>query len=214
MSKEIEKIRSMRKGGVLTAAKRARFEVIVIGASAGGLHALTEVLRPLSPGFSCSIVVVQHLHKAHKSLLSDLLGRVTELPVKEAVHGEPLLGGVIYLATADKHLIIKRGFLSVVNPELVSYFRPSIDLMFESAAKAYGSHCVGVVLSGSMQDGCEGLRAIKQAGGTTMAELPEDAEFKSMPQSAIATGCVDYVVPLAEIASALTKLCENERNGE
>ncbi len=188
-----------------------RFDVVAIGASAGGLHALGSVLAPIPSDFPSSILVVQHLDPHHKSFMDDLLGRQTTLRVKQAEHGEVLLPGVVYIAPPDEHLLAGPGKVQLAHSQLVHYSRPSIDLLFESVAGTYGSRSIGVILSGSNRDGAAGVRTIREAGGATLAQQPEEAEFRIMPQAAIATGCVDLVLTLAEIGPILTELCLGNR---
>src|ERR1051326_1095597 len=183
------------------------FDVVAMGASAGGLHALSQVLRTLPDNFPSSIVVVQHLAPRHKSWIADLLGRSSRLKVKQAEHGEILLPGTVYPAPPDEHLLVGPGKLQLAHTQLVRFSRPSVDLLFESVAGMYGSRSIGVLLSGSGMDGAEGIRTIKEAGGITMAQAPSTAEFKPMPEAAIATGCVDFVLGLDEIGRKLTELC-------
>ena len=183
------------------------FDVVAMGASAGGLGALSHVLRVLPRTFPSSIVVVQHLAPGHKSWIADLLGRSTPLKVKQAEHGEILLPGMVYTAPPDEHLLVGPGKIQLAHTQLVHFSRPSIDLLFESVAGTYGSRSIGVALSGSGKDGAEGIRTIKEAGGVTMAQLPETAEFRPMPEAAIETGCVDFVLRLEEIGQKLTELC-------
>jgi two-component system chemotaxis response regulator CheB len=183
------------------------FDVVAMGASAGGLHALSQVLRTLPDNFPSSIVVVQHLAPRHKSWIADLLGRSSRLKVKQAEHGEILLPGTVYTAPPDEHLLVGPGKLQLAHTQLVRFSRPSVDLLFESVAGMYGSRSIGVLLSGSGMDGAEGIRTIKEAGGITMAQAPSTAEFKPMPEAAIATGCVDFVLGLDEIGRKLTELC-------
>jgi len=202
--------KSKRPSPVSPYTKR-RFDVVGIGTSAGGFQALRIVLSPVPKTFPSSILVVQHLDPHHRSLVSHLLARHTALHVKQAEHGELLLPGVVYIAPPDEHLLAGPGKVQLAHSQLVHFSRPSIDLLFESIAGTYGSRCVGVVLSGSNKDGADGIRAIKEAGGTTMAQEPESAEFKVMPQAAISTGCVDSVLPLAEIGAALNELCCSTR---
>ena len=188
-----------------------RFDILAIGASAGGLHALGMVLSPIPANFPSSILVVQHLDPHHKSFMGDLLGRQTKLRVKQAEHGEVILPGVVYIAPPDEHLLVGPGKVQLAHSQLVHYSRPSIDLLFESVAGTYGSRSIGLVLSGSNRDGAAGIRTIREAGGVTLAQQPDSAEFKTMPQAAVATGCVDLVVDLPQIASVLTELCLGKR---
>jgi two-component system chemotaxis response regulator CheB len=183
------------------------FDVVALGASAGGLAALSQVLSGLPINFSSSIVVVQHLAPGHKSWMAPLLGRSTRLKVKQAEHGEILLPSVVYTAPPDEHLLVGPGKLQLAHSQLVHFSRPSIDLLFESVAGTYGSRSIGVILSGSGRDGATGARTIKEAGGVTIAQMPETAEFRHMPEAAIETGCIDFVLPLGEIAGKLAGLC-------
>lgn len=211
--------RASARGRKPASARDLRYDVVAIGSSAGGLHSLTEVLRLLGPAFPCSIVVVQHLDPRRKSLMAELLNRVTSIGVKQAVHGEPLLPGVAYIAPPDEHMLVGPGKIQLVHSQLVHFLRPSVDLLFESVAGTYGSRCIGVVLSGSLRDGADGVRAIKQAGGTTLVEDPKGAQFPSMPRAALATGCVDHVLTLDRLGTFLQGICQggtptNGRQGD
>ncbi len=193
--------------GVVQSYIDRRFDVIAIGASAGGLHALSAVLAPFDAAFPSSVLIVQHLDPHHKSMMSDLLSRHTKMRVKQAEHGEVILPGVAYIAPPDEHLLVGPGKVQLAHSQLVHYSRPSIDLLFESVAGTYGSRSIGVVLSGSNHDGSAGIRAIKEAGGTTLAQEPGEAEYRIMPQSAVRTGCIDHVLPLHQIGITLAQLC-------
>jgi two-component system, chemotaxis family, protein-glutamate methylesterase/glutaminase len=186
---------------------RRRFDVVAIGTSAGGLNALSKVLRALPETFPSSIVVVQHLSPVHKSFMPDLLRRATRLQVKQAEHDEIMLPGTVYIAPPDQHLLVGPGKLQLAHSQLVHFSRPSIDLLFESVAGTYGSRGMGVVLSGSGSDGAAGIRAIKEAGGTTIAQDPDEAEFPPMPSAAVQTGCIDLVLPLEKIGQTLLEQC-------
>jgi len=183
------------------------FDVIAMGASAGGLNALNQVLGVLPRNFPSSVLVVQHLAPRHKSWIADLLGRSTKLKVKQAEHGEILLPGTVYTAPPDEHLLVGPGKIQLAHTQLVRFSRPSIDLLFESVAGMYGSRSIGVVLSGSGKDGSEGLCTIKESGGITIVQKPETAEFRPMPEAAIDTGCADFVLRLEEIGPKLIDLC-------
>lgn len=168
---------------------------------------MLNVLKLLPAEFACPITVVQHMLSTKKSMLPELLQRGTKLRVKEAVEGEPLRAGVVYVAHSDAHLVVAAGRVAYDHSAPVHFSRPSIDVLFRAAAECYGERAVAVVLCGSNSDGSDGVRAVKAAGGTTIAESPEEAQFRIMPAAAIATGCVDYVLPLAGIAELLKKLC-------
>jgi two-component system chemotaxis response regulator CheB len=186
------------------------YDVIAIGASAGGLNALIGLLRPVVADFP-PVVIVQHLDPTHKSQLAELLARKTGKVVKEAEHGEPILGAHVYVGPPDEHLLVGPGKIQLVHSQLVHFSRPSIDLLFESVAGMYGSRAIGVVLSGSNRDGATGIRALREAGGTTLAQDPATADFRAMPEAAIATGCVDFVMPLADLGKTLNRLCSGEK---
>lgn len=183
------------------------FDLAALGCSAGGYHALLSVLGPLPEDFPASIVVVQHLAREYKSVLPQLLSRDLHLAVKHAEHGEQMRSGTVYIAPPDDHLLIGPGILQLVHTELVHFSRPSIDLLFESVAGVYGARAIGMLLTGGGSDGVEGLRTIKQKGGTTIAQDPAGAEFRTLPAAAVAAHCVDYILPLEQIGPTLIKLC-------
>ncbi|MHB1006300.1 MAG: chemotaxis protein CheB [Chloroflexota bacterium] len=184
----------------------AAFDVVV-AASAGGVTALGELLAGLPSDFPAAIAIVQHVDPRHRSLMAMILGRRTPLRVKEAEDGEPLRASTIYVAPPDRHLLLNSdGNMSLTYTELVHFVRPSADLLFESAAASYRDRAIAVVLTGTGSDGSMGVRAIKKMGGTVIAQDEATAQFFGMPGAAIATGEVDYVLPLLEIASALASL--------
>jgi two-component system chemotaxis response regulator CheB len=207
----VRNIKPISAHGAPVAIADRRYDVVAIGASAGGLTALMEVLAPIPREFPSSILIVQHLHPQRKSLLAPLLAAKTALHVKQAEHGEPLLPGVAYIAPPDEHLLVGPGKVQLVHSQLVHFTRPSIDLLFESVAGTYGSRCIGVVLTGSGRDGSAGIRAIKEAGGTTIVQDPGHSEFRIMPDAAVATGCVDLVLAVSEIGKAVTQFCTGVR---
>lgn len=184
-----------------------RFEVVAVGASAGGLHSLTQLLAPLPVNFRCSVLVVQHLSPDYRSMMAQLLQRGTRLRVHQASDGESIEAGIVYVAPPNLHLLAEPGSIRLLRTPVVHHSRPSIDLLFESVAVNYGRRAVAIVLSGLGRDGADGIRAVKLAGGVTLTEDPGKAEFNSMPFAAIATGCVDMVLPLDCLAGALLDLC-------
>lgn len=188
-------------------ASRVECELIAIGASAGGLAALMQIVSAIEPG-GPAVLIVQHLDPRHKSQIPHLLSRRTALPVKEAEDGEPILRGTIYVGPADEHLLVSKGKIQLAHSRLIRFSRPSIDVMFASVAATYGRHVMGVILSGSNRDGADGIAAIKRAGGVTVAQSPESAEFRIMPQAAIDTGCVDHVVTLDKMGRTLSRLSQ------
>jgi two-component system chemotaxis response regulator CheB len=142
----------------------------------------------------------------HKSLLAELLGRRSKLPVQRAVDGTPMQAGTVYVAQPDMHLIMRDHRLALTDTKLVHFSRPSIDLLLESVADEYGQRAIGVILSGSGMDGAAGIRAIKAKGGATIAQDPETAAHSGMPRAAVATGCIDVTIPLDEIGAAIGSL--------
>jgi two-component system chemotaxis response regulator CheB len=183
-----------------------QFDVVAIGASAGGVEALHAVAAALPASFPVPVLIVQHMDPRHKSLLAGLLARRCRLPVKQAIDGEAVSAATVYIAQPDMHLIVRGGHLVLTDTKLVHFSRPSIDLLFESVADAYGDRAIGVILSGSGVDGADGIRAIKAKGGTTLAQDPASAAHAGMPQAARATNCVDFTLPLEEIGPALASL--------
>ena len=188
-------------------APRVDFDVVVIGASAGGLNAVGRVLHELPAEFAAAVVVVQHLLPNRRSYSVPLLADHTRLRIKEAEDGERLFPGTVYVAPPNSHTLVQRGHLSLSHSAEVRFSRPSIDVTFESAAAAYGARCIGVVLSGANRDGANGLRAIKQAKGLTLVQDPKGAEFDVMPAAAVATGCADHVLQLADLGAELARVC-------
>ena len=183
------------------------FDIIALGASAGGLKALSHVLAALPADFPASIVVVQHLDPRHRSLMADILSRRTALQVKQAEEGGRLTPGMAYIAPPNRHLLVNPdGTLSLSQSELVHFVRPSADLLFESVAASFKDRVIAVVLSGTGSDGSMGVRAIKKMGGTVIVQDEKSSEFFGMPGAAVQTGCVDFVLPLDEIAPALVTL--------
>jgi two-component system, chemotaxis family, protein-glutamate methylesterase/glutaminase len=184
-------------------------ELIAVGASAGGLLALSRVLTDIDPDFP-AIVIVQHLDPGHKSQMAGLLSRKTRKRVKDAEDGEAVRGDTIYIGPANEHLLVRDGRIQLAHSRLVRFSRPSIDVMFASVAAMYGDRAMGVILSGSNRDGSDGIAAIKRAGGATVAQDPTTAEFRTMPQSAIDTGCVDYVLSLDTMGQTISRLLRND----
>ena len=183
------------------------FDIVALAASAGGLTALIEVLSDLPINFRVPIVVVQHLDPRHPSLMAEILGRRTPLKVIQAKQGDKLIPGVVYIAPPNNHLLVNSdGTASLSQSEMVHFLRPSADLLFESVAASYKERTIAVVLTGTGSDGAMGVEAIKKMGGTVIVQDDKSAEFAGMPSSAIKTVDVDFVLPLAEISSALITL--------
>lgn len=183
------------------------FDIIAMAASAGGLTALGEILAQLPPEFPATVVVVQHLDPRHRSLMSEILSRRTPLAVKQAEGGETLQRATVYIAPPNYHILVNPDrTISLTQSELVHFVRPSADLLFESVAGSYKERSIAVVLTGTGSDGSMGVQAIKNVGGTVIAQDEKTSEFFGMPQAAINTGSVDFVLGLDEIASALVTL--------
>jgi two-component system chemotaxis response regulator CheB len=190
-----------------TAHVHTSFDTIALATSAGGLKALTSILSALPPGFPAAVMVVQHLDPRHRSLMASILGRRTPLRVKEAEDGEKIEPGAVYVAPPNKHLLANPDHtMTLTHSELVHFVRPSADLLFESVAGSYKDRAIAVVLTGTGADGAMGVRAVKKVGGTVIAQDEASSEFFGMPGAAIQTGCVDFVLSLAEIAPALITL--------
>lgn len=183
------------------------FEVVALAASAGGLRALTAVLGGLPGDFPASVLAVQHVDSRHKSLMAEILQRRTELIVKEAENDERIEPGSVYIAPPNKHLLVSAGgIVSLTTSERVNFVRPSANLLFDSVAFCFRERAIAVVLTGSGSDGATGVKAIKEMGGTTIAQDEATSKMFSMPNAAIKTGSVDFVLSLEEIAPALIKL--------
>jgi len=188
------------------------FDIVALTASAGGLAALSRVISMLPRDFPAAVVVVQHLDPRHRSLMADILARRTRLPVKEAEHGEHIRSATVYVAPPNSHLLVNPdGTLSLSQSELVHFVRPSADLLFESVAASYKDRAIAVVLTGTGMDGKMGVQAIKKMAGTVIVQDKETSEFFGMPDAAMQTGCVDFVLPIDEIADALIKLVMGDR---
>jgi two-component system, chemotaxis family, protein-glutamate methylesterase/glutaminase len=193
----------------LAEATHHRIEAVVIGASAGGFEALFAVLEGLPASYPIPLVAVLHLPETHESRLAELFGYRLSLQVREARDKEPLEAGVLYFAPSGYHLSIEtdRSF-SFSCEDRVSYARPSIDVLFASAADAYGKSLAAVLLTGANYDGAAGLAGIRIAGGLTIVQDPSTAEVATMPEAAIRRMTPDLILPLAEIHSLLCKLGE------
>jgi len=176
------------------------YELIAIGASWGGLRAVSTLLAALDADAGVAVVVAQHRAPGSPQGLAELLQERTQLTVQEAEDKEAIEHGHVYLAPPDYHLLVERGGgLALSTDDRVQYARPSIDVLFESAADAYREHCIGVVLTGLNEDGAAGLARIKELGGVAIVEDPRTAERSEMPAAALAATNADVILPLAEI---------------
>ncbi len=181
--------------------------IVVIGASLGGLHAVETLLRSLPADFPRPVAIVQHREAGSDDRLGELLQSHTALPVAEAEDKETIVPGRVYLAPADYHLLIENGHFALSTEPPVWHARPSIDVLFESAADARGAQVIGVILSGANEDGACGLAAIKRRGGIAVVQDPATAEANAMPNAAIAAAEPDQVLPLEEIVPFLNHVC-------
>lgn len=181
-------------------------DIIVIGTSAGGLKALSAVLSELPADIDAAIFVVQHLAPDRRSYLPELLGDITDLPVSSPRDEEPFERGHVYVAAADHHLLLSGNRVRVLRGPQENRFRPSIDALFRSAARAYGPRVVGVVLTGYLDDGTVGLQTIRKRGGITVVQDPREAEYPSMPRIALRYVDVDHTVPIAQAGALLVSL--------
>ncbi|MBV6323348.1 chemotaxis protein CheB [Duganella violaceipulchra] len=187
--------------------KRAPYRAIVLGVSAGGVGALKTLLATLPADLPWPLLIVQHISADSDGSLARVLEQGCALRVKEAEERERIEPGTVYLAPANYHLMVERdGTLALSTDAAVSYARPSIDVLFESAARAFGPALIGVILTGANADGSLGLRAIKDKGGLAVVQDPADAASPSMPLAALAAVRADYVVPLAGLGALFQSL--------
>jgi two-component system chemotaxis response regulator CheB len=185
----------------MTARERlARTAAIAIGTSAGGVEALSALLPALPKGLRVPVFVVIHIPRDQPSLLVGIYSPKCALPVVEAEDKMPIAPGTVYFAPPDYHMLIDGGCLAMSADEPVHFSRPSIDVLFESAADAYGDATLGVLLTGGSQDGSSGLEAVHRAGGVTVVQHPEDAHMPLMVDAALRRVAADFVLPLRDIA--------------
>jgi two-component system chemotaxis response regulator CheB len=183
------------------------YEAIVIGVSSGGLNAMKVMFSLLPKEFNTPIIIVQHIGVRSDNFWIQLLNDKSNLYIKEADEKEKIENGKVYIAPPNYHLLIEKDkTFSLTIDERVNYSRPSIDVLFESAAEAYKNKLIGVVLTGSNNDGTNGIKRIHEWGGLTIIQNPESAESSYMPKSAIAAIKPDYILSLEDIAELLIKL--------
>ena len=188
---------------------RLLYQAIVIGVSAGGFKALHTILPLFDKDLAVPVMVVQHRRSDDDAWFASSLDKKCRVCVKEAIDKEPVAPGTVYLAPSDYHLLVEKDHtLALSVDEPVCYSRPSIDVLFESAADAYGKGLIGIILTGANSDGSSGIIAVKAKGGYAIAQDPETAEVNFMPKAAIRTKAVDSVLPLEEIPGFVEKLLE------
>ncbi len=191
---------------------RDRIDGIVIGASAGGVEALSELLPALPPDFGPAVFIVLHLPRERPSLLVEIFENRCALPVREAEDKEPIEPGTVYFAPPDYHLLIEKNRrIALSADEPVHFSRPSIDVLFESAADVYGERLLGIILTGGNEDGSAGLHAVHRAGGITVVQQPDSAKVPVMVVSALQRAPADFVLSLPEIAELLAGLSRLEK---
>lgn len=184
----------------------ASHDIIVVGASAGGVEALSQMAEKLPPGLPASLFVVCHFPPGETSILPELLSRAGPLLATHARDGEPYHPGHIYIAPPDYHLLLQNGRMQVAHGARENGHRPAIDPLFRTAARVHGRRVIGVVLTGALSDGVAGLMAVRAEGGIGVVQDPADARVASLPQNAWSIAGADYVVPLARIAPLLSEL--------
>lgn len=188
----------------------AAVALVCVAASAGGVGALTALLDRLPPDLPISMVIVQHLSAEHESRLAEILGRHTQMNVKPVVDGDRIERGNILVAPPGTHVIVTAGgTLHLTSTVKVQHVRPSADLLLSSAAEHYAGRVIAIILTGMGHDGSDGVRAVHAAGGIVIAQDPETASFRSMPASAVATGDVDHILDLNEIADSLAGILDS-----
>jgi two-component system chemotaxis response regulator CheB len=181
-------------------------DVVVIGASAGGVETLRELVHQLPRDFPAAIFIVVHIPTDAPSLLPRILSRAGPLVAEHARDGDPIVPGRIYIAPPNHHLLVKPGAAWVIYGPKENGHRPAVDPLFRTAARAYGHRVIGVVLSGNLNDGSHGLRTVKSRGGVAVVQDPDDALYPGMPSSAIEHAQVDHVFPIAAMGDLLTRL--------
>lgn len=187
----------------------ATHDIVVIGASAGGVEALRAVLAQFPRDLRASVLVVLHLARG-RSMLPEILSRACRLPATHPEDGDALEYGKVYVARPDHHLIVESGRVRVVHGPTENGCRPAVDPLFRSAARAYGPRVIGVVLTGALDDGTAGLAAVKEAGGIAIVQDPDEAFAPSMPRSARALVAVDHVLPVGKMGRLIAELTREE----
>lgn len=183
--------------------------VVGIGSSAGGLEALQVMLSKLSDNLNCSYIIAQHLSPTHRSMMVELLSRITNIPVIEVQNGMVIKTKTIYMTPENSDIFVSNGRIYLKSIEHTYGPKPSVNYFFNSLAQTYGSKSIGIVLSGTGSDGAFGIRAIKAAGGITIAQSPQSAKYDGMPVSAINTGKVDIVAPIENISNEIARIVDN-----
>lgn len=187
-------------------------KLVVIGCSWGGLYALREILSAIGPGFPAAIAVAQHRLPGSADGLAGTLQSASSLPILDVMDKSPIEPGHVYLAPPDYHLLVEEDSFALSTGEPVMYARPSVDVLFESAAVAYGNAVVGVILTGANEDGAAGAAVVKKSGGTVIVQEPKGAMRQEMPRAALDAVKPDAVLDLPDIGPYLDKLCRSDRS--
>jgi len=183
-------------------------KIVVIGTSLGGLAALKTLLREIPVNFPVAIAIVQHRHQESEDTIVTFLQQYISIPLQEVEDKDEIIPGRIYLAPANYHLLIEPDCFALSTDAPVSYARPSIDVLFESAADVYVDRVIAIVLTGANQDGAQGAALVKARGGLVIVQEPDTAESSTMPRATIASTPVDAILPLEAIAPYLISLCQ------
>lgn len=184
-----------------------KYEAIVVGVSAGGLQALSQIFKKLPADYPIPVIVVQHRSKDERTLLEEVLQEKVNLKIKQADEKEKIVSKCVYFAPPDYHLLIERNHtFSLSFDPLINYSRPSIDVLFETAAVVYQQALLGIILTGANSDGAHGIKMIRRYGGTTIAQDPRTASYAAMPEAAIKTGSIQHIFDLRQIEDFLTTL--------
>jgi two-component system chemotaxis response regulator CheB len=183
------------------------YNIIVVGASAGGVEALTYLVKQLPPDLNAAVIIVLHVSSHGMSALPQILSRAGNLPVSHAQDGEAIVHGWIYVAPPDYHLLVERGHLRLTRGPKENRHRPAIDTLFRTAARTYGQRVIAVLLTGMLDDGTAGVMAVKMRGGVAIVQNPDDALYPDMPRNAIENvEDIDHILPLSDIPSILVAL--------
>ncbi|MCC7206462.1 MAG: chemotaxis protein CheB [Anaerolineae bacterium] len=183
----------------------AYHDIVVVGASAGGVEALSQFVQELPSDLQAAVLVVLHVSPHGTSYLPSILSRAGALPATHPTDGQPVEKGNIYIAPPDHHMLVRDGHIALARGPRENGHRPAVDPLFRSAARAYGPRVIGIILSGTLDDGTAGLMAVKLRGGIAVVQDPESAAYPGMPRSALENVQVDHVVPLNHIASLVAR---------
>lgn len=198
---------------ILPYIRRYKYKCIAIGVSAGGMHALCTIIPELPAEFPLPVIVIQHLSPHSDNYTTRHLDKISKIRVKEVDEKEKILPGIVYTGPPNYHVLVEEDeTFSLSVEERINWARPSVDVLFESAADVYGPGLIGVILTGANNDGSRGLKKIKEEGGLALVQDPLTAEVDGMPLAAIETTKVDHILKLEEIAPFLVKLANQKVN--